>query len=176
MNVFDIIILVLVGIGTLFGLFKGLVKEVLSLLAIFLAFVFAEMFNHKLDPYIHEIVHLSDKLTTIISYILIFVATFVVMLLIIGLIEKVISKLHLSWFNYLLGAVFGGLKWAIIVSLLLNIFDVLDAKFNFVNQKNKSESALYYPILRISPTLWEYSKIEYDLNKNEYLLNEKDNS
>ncbi|PIF02295.1 MAG: hypothetical protein CR965_00980 [Paludibacter sp.] len=95
------------------------------------------------------------------------------MLFIARMIKKLLSKLHLSWFNALLGGVFGGLKWAIIVSLLLNVFDVMDVKFNFVNQKSKSESVLYYSILHLSPTLWEYSKVEYELYKKEYLLDEK---
>ncbi len=173
MNIYDLILLVTVVAGFGFGLFKGFVREAMSLLSIVLGWVLAEMFNHKLTPYIEKIINTSGAVTTIIAYILIFIATVIVLLFIAKMIEKLFSKLHLSWFNALLGGVFGAFKWAIIASVVLNVFDALDSKFNFVNQQTKSESFAYYPALRLSPTLWQQSKHQYDFYKKEHQKNEK---
>ncbi len=173
MNIYDLIILITVVAGFGFGIFKGFVREAMSLLSIVLGWVLAEMFNHKVTPYIEKIINTSGSLTTIISYILIFIATVVVLLSIAKMIEKLFSKLHLSWFNSLLGGIFGAFKWAIIASIVFNIFDALDSKFNFVNQQIKSESVVYFPTLRLSPTLWEQSKHQYDFYKKENQENEK---
>ncbi len=160
MNIYDLILLVTVVAGFGFGLFKGFVREAMSLLSIVLGWVLAEMFNQKLTPYIEKIINTSGAVTTIIAYIvttiiayiLIFIATVVVLLFIAKMIEKLFSKLHLSWFNSLLGGVFGAFKWAIIASVVLNV---------------------YYPALRLSPTLWQQSKHQYDFYKKEHQKNEK---
>ncbi len=172
MNTFDLVILGIVIVGVIFGLFKGLIKEVLSLLSLVLALIFSEMFSAKLNPYIAQIINAPTQIITIISYVIIFISTFILMLFIAKMLEKLLSKLHLSWFNTLLGGVFGGFKWTIIVSILLTVFNTLDLMFNFTNQQSKKDSILYYPTLHISPTLWEYSKSEYNTYKKDHLSDE----
>ncbi len=173
MNIYDLIILVPIVAGFVFGLSKGFVREAISLLSIVFALIFAEMFNKQVAPYVKQLIDASEQTITVISYVLVFATTIILLIWIAKVIEKLLSQLHLSWFNSLLGGLLGGLKFAIIVSIVMNVFDALDTKFQFVNQKTKSQSVVYYPTLRLSPTLWKVGKSQYHLYKKEHSDNEK---
>jgi membrane protein required for colicin V production len=74
----------------------------------------------------------------------------------------------------LLGGVFAALKYALIVSVLLNIFDALDSKLPIMKAKTKVESIGYKPILKLAPALWEKTKKEKVLDFNQKSTNEEE--
>ena len=102
---------------------------------------------------------------TTVSYTLIFIITVLAAFLISNLTSKVLKSISLGWLNSLLGGVFGALKFAIIVSVLMNVFDALDSKFEFAKQEKKEASIAYYPILKLAPSLWQEAKKTYEENK-----------
>ncbi len=63
--------------------------------------------------------------------------------------------MSLGGLNKLLGGFFGGLKYALIVSVLLNVFDAIDSKFPIVEPETKSNSFGYKPMLKLAPALWD---------------------
>ena len=95
-----------------------------------------------------------------------FIITIIIALLVSRLADKLISSISLGWLNSLLGGVFGGLKFAIIISVLMNVFDALDTKFHFARPESKTESIGYYPVLKLAPSLWDQSKEAYQKSKN----------
>ena len=58
------------------------------------------------------------------------------------------------------------MKFAIIISVLMNVFDALDTKFHFARPESKTESIGYYPVLKLAPSLWDQSKEAYQKSKN----------
>ena len=54
--------------------------------------------------------------------------------------------------------VFGALKWALVASVLLNVFDTFDRRFAWVEPQVKRESLLYDGMLHFGPRLWEETK------------------
>ena len=166
MNTFDLFILIPIALGLIFGLFKGFVKEVVSLAAVVLAIIAAEMLSDSIKPLIAGFFDFSDKMAKTVSYILIFTLTILAALLISRLTDNLLSSISLGWLNSLLGGVFGGLKFAIIISVLMNVFDALDTKFHFARPESKTESIGYYPVLKLAPSLWDQSKEAYQKSKN----------
>jgi len=162
MNTFDLFILIPIALGLIFGLFKGFVKEVVSLAAVVLAIIAAEMLSDSIKPLIAGF---SDKMAKTVSYILIFTLTILAALLISRLTDNLLSSISLGWLNSLLGGVFGALKIAIVVSVLMNVYDALDSKFGFANPEKKEASLSYYPILKLAPSLWEEAKKTIDKSK-----------
>ena len=59
-----------------------------------------------------------------------------------------------SQINQLVGAIFGGLKLALAVSVILAIFRPIDSRVKLVDDKIKSESLLYHPVLNLSHFLF----------------------
>ena len=168
MNTFDLFILIPIALSLIFGLFKGFVKEVVSLIAVVLAIFAAEMLSDSIKPLIAGFFDFSDKMAKTVSYILIFTLTILAALLISRLTDKLLSSISLGWLNSLLGGVFGALKIAIVVSVMMNAFDALDSRFNFAKPEKKEASLSYYPILKLAPSLWQEAKKTYEKNKGDY--------
>ena len=172
MNTFDFIIFLPIIFGFIFGLFKGFVKELVSFLAIFVAIIAAEIFTPVIKPLVIHFFDLSEKTGNTVAYIIVFVATILVMFLLSKFVEKIISSIHLGWLNSLAGGVIGALKYALIISVLMNVFDALDSRFHLASQEKKETSVGYIPILKLAPTLWKESKEFYDQQKNNRIDNE----
>ena len=84
-----------------------------------------------------------------------FAATFVAIVLAISLAGKALTKLAdfaaLGLLNKLLGALFGGTKIALIISVLLLIFSTLNKSIPFVSNDEIKTSLLYSPIKSLAP-------------------------
>jgi membrane protein required for colicin V production len=158
MNSLDIFILILIAVGFVFGLFKGLVKELTSLAAVFLGIYLSKLFSPWLSQIIMKSWDFSAKIAQPMSYLIIFIAVVIVLLIFARTLDKLFESMSLGGLNKLLGGIFGGLKYALVLSVLLNIFEVIDSKFNFVEPETKSESLVYMPLIHLGPKLWDDAK------------------
>jgi membrane protein required for colicin V production len=160
MNSLDLFLLIPIGLGFIFGIFKGLVKELTSLVAIILGIFGAKL----LAPYFSGILKTSLPLT----YLLLFIAIGVGLLLLANMLDKIFDSISLGGLNKLLGGIFGGLKYALIVSVLLNVFNSLDNRLHILGTETKENSIAYKPVMKLGPTLWnEAKKAHIDKPKRE---------
>ena len=60
------------------------------------------------------------------------------------------SKADLNWMNKLLGALFGALKWALIMSVILNLMTLIDPFYEIIKPEAKSTSIAYSPVLKMA--------------------------
>ena len=65
----------------------------------------------------------------------------------------------LGLINKIFGALFGGLKVAVILSIILLVLDIIPANIPFVSEDDKKESALYNYIKPLIPTLFPNIKV-----------------
>ncbi|MGB5324357.1 MAG: CvpA family protein [Pseudomonadales bacterium] len=124
MNQLDILILIVLGFSGIVSLLRGFVKEALSLLIWFVAFAVAvalgPRFAHLLSGWFAH-----ETLRLVASFIVLFVGTLIVGGLVNQLIISLVSKAGLGPLDRVLGMVFGVLRGAIIVLVLLMIFPPL---------------------------------------------------
>jgi len=146
MNTFDIILLIFLGYGFIRGLFKGLFVEVASLLALILGIYGAIHFSEFTGNYLHELLDWNKKYITIASFILTFLAIVIAISLAGKLLTKLADFASLGMLNKIFGGVFGFLKMALIVSVLLIYFNKFNNKVVFVEEATLQESVLYKPI------------------------------
>ena len=151
MSVIDIIIGALILYGVVKGFFKGLFVEVTSLLALLVGVYGAVYFSNYAAEILLNNFDWSEKNTNIIA----FAVTFVAIVMSISLAGKVLTKLAdfaaLGLLNKLLGALFGGAKIALIISVLLLIFSTLNKSISFVSNDEIKASLLYSPIKSLAP-------------------------
>ena len=174
MNTLDLIILIPITLGFVFGLFKGLVKELASLAAIVLGIFGAKMFAPAVSHFLINKFDFSAKTALPIAYLILFVPIAVVLLILAKTLDKIFDSIALGGLNKLLGGIFAALKYALIVSVLLNIFDALDSRFPILKSKTKTESIGYKPILKLAPVLWEETKKDKVLDFNQKSTYETD--
>ena len=153
MSVIDIIIGALILYGVVKGFFKGLFVEVTSLLALLVGVYGAVYFSNYAAEILSNNFDWSEKNTNIIA----FAVTFVAIVMAISLAGKVLTKLAdfaaLGLLNKLLGALFGGAKIALIISVLLLIFNMLNRTIPFVSNDEIEASLFYSPIKSLAPVI-----------------------
>ena len=153
MSIIDVIIGALIIYGIIKGLFKGFFVEVSSLLALLIGAYGAVHFSNYAAAVLLNNFQWSEKTTNITA----FAVTFVAIVLAISLAGKALTKLAdfaaLGLVNKLLGALFGGAKIALIISILLLIFSTLNKTIPFVSDEEIEKSLFYTPVKSLAPKL-----------------------
>lgn len=154
MAVIDIVLGALILFGLIRGLMKGLFVEVASLVALIAGVYGAIHFSNFAADFLMERVDWNEKTINITA----FAITFVIIVLAISLAGKALTKLAdfaaLGFLNKLLGALFGGLKIAVILSVVLMIFANLNKTIPFVSDEEIEGSVLYEPVKSLVPMVF----------------------
>lgn len=153
MNIVDIIICIPLAWGLYKGFTKGLVIEIASLASLALAIYGGIKFSDYISTLLVEKFGWQTAFLPLISFVLIFIAIIIVVFTLAKLLERLLKLTALSPVNKLLGAVFGALKFGLIISVLLVIINSIDQKIQIVSDETKEQSLLYAPVLKLSTTL-----------------------
>ena len=73
-------------------------------------------------------------------------------------IEASIKIIMLGWLNRILGLIFAILKCALILGLVIIMFDSINGNFHAVPEKTLSESILYPPLKDLANCIFPYLK------------------
>ncbi|MDO6759943.1 CvpA family protein [Tamlana sp. 2_MG-2023] len=164
MGVIDIVLGALILFGLVRGFMKGLFVEVASLVALIAGVYGAIHFSNFAGEFLQEYTNWEEQTVNIAA----FAITFVVIVIAIGLAGKALTKLAdfaaLGILNKLLGAIFGALKIALILSIILNIFDRMNNTITFLDEETVKGAMLYEPVKSIVPLIYP-SIIENDTDK-----------
>lgn len=176
MTFLTFIIIAPIAFGVAYGFYRGFFKELVGIIYIVVALFAARYLGAFVADILSSIFGWSLLVTKPISFILIFAATVVVLKMTANILTKLSEIVVLSWLNRLLGALLGGLKWLLIVSIVLNIisfFYKMTAKENSL----QASSAAYAPVeksISVVVPLLNFDKFrqdgdaadERDLNKD----------
>ncbi len=116
MTNFDYTIIGIMLLSCSLGLWRGLVYEVLSLLGWPLAFMLSRQFAGKLEPLLP--VSLETARITL-AYALVFIASLILWSILVWLFTKLIHAVGLNMLDSLLGGLFGLMRGALIILLLV---------------------------------------------------------
>jgi membrane protein required for colicin V production len=89
-----------------------------------------------------------------------------------GVVNKMVETVMLGFLNKLAGMVFGIVRAALILSVVLVIFDKIDEDIQILSPEAKSESQMYEPIRNLAPSLFPFINIWDDTDKSENRSNE----
>lgn len=150
MNYFDIIIIIPLLWGAFKGFKKGLVIELASIIALLLGIWGGIKFSSVSAKYLGEMFNISEKLMPLISFALTFILIVIAVFALAKLLERFIKMTSLSFVNKLVGAVFGTLKFGLIISIILNLANNINEEITVLEPEMKSTSLLYQPISKIA--------------------------
>lgn len=154
MNTIDIIIGIILIFGTVNGFMKGLFIEVTTLVGLVLGVYGAIHFSHFLGDFLKDSVTWDESLIQVVA----FAGTFLIILIALVLLGKAMTKIAetiaLGFFNKLVGAIFGFLKYALILSIVLIVYDEINASIRFMEKKKAKESILYEPVKNFAPAIF----------------------
>ena len=157
MSYLDIILGGLILFGAVKGLIKGLIVEIASLLALILGTYGAIHFSHFVSSTLSNYVEWEENYLNLVAFALTFACIIFVVSLLGKFLTKIAKVVALGTLNNLMGAVFGGLKIALIIGVLLLFFDKANNNFHLVGEDVINESILYQPVQELGE--WVFGKV-----------------
>ena len=156
MNMIDIIIAVGMAFGFFKGFSKGFIVEIASLLALFLGLFGALKFSPLVVNLIEGYFDLNPVAIQASAYFLVFIIIVFGISLLAKALTKVISLAALGLFNRFLGALFGVIKWGILLCGAFFFIGKLNNWITLVDPKYFEGSLLYEPILKLGEFLFNW--------------------
>ena len=158
MATLDIIILICFIPAVIRGLQKGFIEQAVALISIVLGAWLAFKFSSMVCDWLKAYIDVSETVLNIISFALIIIVTAFLLFLVGRLLTGFMKLVLLGWLDHLLGIVFALLKTALIIGLIIVMFDTLNVKFEFVKAETLDASVLYNPIKDMAYTIFPYLK------------------
>ncbi len=154
MHALDIIILILLGFGLVKGFFKGLFVELASLIGLVAGVYGAYYFSDYCANFLREHFSWNENYLQISA----FAITFMLILLSIIVAGKALTKLAdfaaLGLLNKFLGGLFGLLKMAVIIGVLIMLFALINSNLEIVEKKTLQTSIFFEPIKAIASNIF----------------------
>jgi membrane protein required for colicin V production len=150
MNTLDIILLVAVGIGALFGLISGLVKQLSFGAGIFIGLLQATLFYPKASEWIREFTGWESLVCAILGFLAIFAATALVINLLGITLKWLLKAILLGWLDRVLGAIFSVVIAMCIVVMAVNISQGIAPDNKITGKTAQNESLLYEKVAEVT--------------------------
>lgn len=167
MNVIDIILSIALGFGFVKGFSKGFIVEVASLGALFLGLLGALKFSGLVADLLKEFFNWNPIAIQTGSYLIVFIIITYALSVLAKTLTKIIIKASLGFLNKFLGAFFGVLKWAILMSVGLFFVGKLNTWVTIIDTKMIESSLLYQPITELGEYLFSWgNELSKELPEN----------
>ncbi len=158
MCVLDIILVICLAAAIIEGLMKGLTEQIVALVSIIAGTWAAYKFTGLLCQMAQPHLHISERVLYVIIFI-IMAATVIMLLHLLGKVIKTSIKfVMLGWLDRLLGAFFSLLKAALIIGIVIILFNTLNSSFHIVPESATESSVLYPPLKRLAYGIFPYFK------------------
>ncbi len=153
-NYIDVIIAVILAYTLIRGFSKGLIIEFASVIALIAGIWGALHFSGYVGKRLTDYFDLTTQYLGLIAFFITFIGIVLGVHFIAVLIDKLLKAVALGLVVRILGAFFGLIKGALILSIILVILNTWDQSKDFLPKEQLGESVLYYPISSFAPSLF----------------------
>ncbi len=168
MNYIDIIIILVIAIGAIYGVIKGLICQLGSLCGFILGIILSRIFGEELSTTLISQFDMPQSVSDAIAHMLIFVAVYITCILVVKLIHKLVRWVAMGWIDRLAGMLFGAVKWLFALSLLFNLLLLVDLPGKLLSKEDLRSSKYYEFTLRFAPTAFSIAQEKwFDETKGE---------
>jgi membrane protein required for colicin V production len=156
MNWIDAVVALIMALFLIAGVRKGFIREVMGLVAIILAFILGITGAPIWSGILVEKFNLPDAVATLVAFLLIFILVFILIRALGGLIFRVVRATPLDIIDRLGGSLFGLLKGALIISLVLVLLGLFTLPQAVVQEMDGS--AVIPPLRAVAPAVYNLLK------------------
>ena len=86
------------------------------------------------------------------------------------LIHHITHHVALGWLDRLAGALFGAVKYLVILSIVLNLVHIIDPKGKLIPKKETASSQFYGYTLRVAPLLFSMAQEQFGNQTDEGIV------
>lgn len=115
--------------GAFFGYKKGLILELISIVAFVLAIFGGFKLLHVGMEYVSKVYDGFGTLLPFVAFLVLFVLIIILVNTVGKILKKIIDWTPLGFFDNILGAVLGVLKWALAISIVIWVISALNIDF-----------------------------------------------
>jgi membrane protein required for colicin V production len=145
MGFIDIVLGALLVFGLIRGLRNGLFVEFASLLSFFVGIYIAVKFSYLIGGFIGD-----SKTAKVAAFVITLILIVVGIHLLAKVLSKIASTLFLGWLNKLGGAFFAVLKTALLLGVVLSLFQKVNLNNALISKETQEKSLFFNPILKTS--------------------------
>jgi membrane protein required for colicin V production len=160
MNYLDIIIAIPLLWAIYKGFTKGFVIALASLVALIAGIYCAIYFSEFTGIYIQRWFSPNPKYLPILSFSVTFLIVVGIVYLVAFIIDRIIKATGLGMLNRIVGVIFNLAKMALILSVIMSLFNYAGVIKPLIPENQKNESLLYNPISKIAPAVFPYLRFE----------------
>jgi membrane protein required for colicin V production len=153
MNYIDIAISIPLVWGLYRGFVRGLIVESASLIALAVGVWGGLMFSDLFSLKVKELLDWDSEFLPIISFAVVFLGIVIGIYVSANLLAKLAKGLALGGIDKILGAAFGALKFALIISVLIFVIEAIGSSYPLLENDLKSKSVLYEPLGKVAPMI-----------------------
>ncbi len=152
----DIIILVVLGAALIYGLIRGFIKQIASLGGIILGIVACRLFADNAGTLVQRLMpgtFSSADSARIVGCILLFLLVYFTVGAIASLTRKLTNALMLGWLDHLLGGIAALFKWALVLSIILNLWKAVSPDSPIFYQSKLMDGEMLPAIMNLAPRM-----------------------
>ena len=150
MTTIDIIFIAITCLGALIGIAKGFVKQLATIIGLIAGLIAAKALHASFAEKLYSTITDSMTIAQIISFLTIWIIVPLLFIFIAALFTKAMEAMSLGWINRLFGMFLGGLKYALLICLFINVLEYIDPESQIIKKEKKQESVLYYPLKNLA--------------------------
>ena len=154
MNILDFFIGLFLIIGLIKGFRNGFFVELASLISILLGIFLAIKFSYLTKSYLEQHASWDPKTVQVVAFAL----TFMVVIVGVSMLAKVFTSIanfaFLGFANSIFGALLGLLRTVLVMSILLNLFQKINADHTIISKESKEKSKLFLPVKDVSKMIY----------------------
>ena len=150
----DFILGILLLYGIVRGIWNGFFAEVASILSLVIGIFTAIKFSGLMRNVLSGIVAWDPQNIRIVAFVLTFILVVVGISILARLFTTVANFAGLGLFNKLMGGFVGLLKMALIISVVLNVFERLNSTEALADKSTIENSTLYNLIRKIAAAIY----------------------
>lgn len=158
MAILDIVILCCFVPAIVSGLRKGFVNQLVDLVSVIAGAWAAFRFSALVSNWLANYVTWDKNLLYVVSFAIIVVVAVLVLNLIGNMITKAVKIASLGWLNRIFGVLLGVLKTALIIGLLIMLFNNLNGQWYLVEPEKLEDCTIFNWLGDAANTVFPYFK------------------
>lgn len=148
MGFIDIVLAALLVFGFYKGCKNGLFVELASLISFVIGIYVAIKFSYVMSSFLAKHVSWSPKTVQISAFILTLLLVIIVIHLLAKVLTGLVSFAFLGWANALLGGFFATVKMALLIGIVLSLFQKVNINNLMVSKETQEKSILFNPCIK----------------------------
>lgn len=150
----DILLGLSLALSTIEGIKRGFFHEVAGFVGLVAGFFIAVCLDKPIGLFLSQHAGIPTPLAGVLGFLLPFAATIIAAQLAATFLNEISKGLSLNGLNRVAGGAFALFKQVVILSILLNIYELFDSDKSLIGIDRIQHSRLYTPVLKAAPALF----------------------